>query len=146
MDKEKLMNISWFLASIPYVAALIFGILYAVTGTIQFYHESYIGLTPEDISSFNPELMILISLFIRVMGCLFMSIGIVGIFVIYFGYKKEQKMSWAIIFFTSFLGLVPLAVETFIIAGWGFPFPIVLICLICWISAIGINMIVQGET
>lgn len=145
MPMEKWIKLTWILAAIPYFIALIFGIIYAAAGKLLFYHEAFAGMTSEEIAALHPNLMTLIGLIIRVMGCLFICIGLVGLFVIYLGYRKEQRMAWPIIFFTSFLLIIPLVVETYIVAGWGFPFPIVLICLICWICAIGLNMMIQAE-
>ena len=110
---------------------LIMGVLYAVLGTFQTYHVDYIGMTASKVRSFNPKLMNLISLFIRLIGFCFISIAITGMIIIFVSIRKREKSYWLMYIIQHILVAFPLIWLTFIVGGLAF-----ILVIIGWILII----------
>ena len=90
------------------IIMMIMGLLYAILGTFQTYHVDYIGMTASRVKSFNPKLMNLISMFIRLIGFGFLSVSIGGLIIIFTGFKKREKRTWMLYLFQHCMLAIPL--------------------------------------
>ena len=95
MDQKKLFNIGTIVLLATVVVMLLYGILYVVTGSPAITGAlTYIGKSEAEINAFDPELMIILSYYLRVVGITYMSLGIAYIFIINFGFRKKEKWAW----------------------------------------------------
>ena len=95
MDQKKLFNVGTILLLATVVILAIYGILYVVTGSPAITGAlTYIGKTEVELNAFDPELMIILSYQLRVVGITYMSLGIAYIFIINFGFRKKEKWAW----------------------------------------------------
>lgn len=114
---------------------LVFGLIYAIRADLMPYHLEFIGIEDyEGIASLYPNIAILARLMIMLIGFLFLSNGIVNLAIWYVGFRKGSRWAWV-----SSLGaaliLIPLMFVIYIVAGFGFPFPVGFTCLILWLIA-----------
>lgn len=128
LTDSKNLNIAIIFLFLLDVLIMIMGILYVVLGTFQTYHIAYIGMNASKVRNFNPELMILISFFIRLIGFCFLSISIGSIIVIYTSFRKREKWSWIWYLIEHILIAVPLLWITYIVGGLAF-----IILIVGWI-------------
>lgn len=95
MDQKKLFNIGTILLLATVVVLAIYGILYIITGSPVITGAlAYIGKSEAEINAFDPELMIILSYQLRIVGIAYMSLGIAYIFIINFGFRKKEKWAW----------------------------------------------------
>ena len=95
MDQKKLFNVGTILLLATVVILAIYGILYVITGSPAITGAlTYIGKSEAEINAFDPELMIILSYQLRVVGITYMSLGIAYIFIINFGFRKKEKWAW----------------------------------------------------
>ncbi|MFX0020442.1 MAG: hypothetical protein ACFFAK_18825 [Promethearchaeota archaeon] len=95
MEQKKLFNIGTILILATVVVLLLYGILYVATGSPDITGALvYIGKTEAELNAFDPELMIIFSYYLRVVGITYMSLGIAYIFIINFGFRKKEKWAW----------------------------------------------------
>ena len=64
-------------------------------------------MTASGVKSFNPKLMNLISMFIRMVGFGFLSVSLGGLILIFTGFKKRQKNSWLLYLIQHLLIAIP---------------------------------------
>jgi len=105
MEQKKLFNIGTILLLATVVVLLLYGILYVATGSPAITGAlTYIGKTEAEINAFDPELMIILSYQLRILGIAYMNLGIAYIFIINFGFRKKEKWAWiaALIAFGGF--------------------------------------------
>lgn len=112
------------------------GLLYLITGTFQSYHVDFIGLTATEVAAFNANLMILISIFIRMVGIGITTAGVAGLFLSIFPYRKGEKWAWVALFIVGFISVIPTMIITFPILGTTLLYVIFIIMLIIWILGI----------
>ncbi|MFX1296372.1 MAG: hypothetical protein ACFFD2_16155 [Promethearchaeota archaeon] len=95
MEQKKLFNIGTILLLATVIVLLLYGILYVITGSPAITGAiDFIGKTEAEINAFDPELMIILSYYLRVVGIAYMSLGIAYIFIINFGFRKKEKWAW----------------------------------------------------
>ncbi len=73
------------------------GVVYLINGTLGIFlaaQEEFIRITPSAIRAFNPELMILIQVFEIMLGLLFTTLTIAGLFIFRYGFRKKEKWAW----------------------------------------------------
>lgn len=140
MTKSTIFTIGSIMLLCVNVVLILFGIVYAGYGTLMPYHINFVGMTPAEIYAYNPQLMILAGLSIRLIGFLFISNGIVNTLIWYYSFRKEELWSWLSVLVSGALIIIPLLAITFMVAGIGFPFPLILVCLIVWAIGIGLTM------
>ena len=146
MNKSKFLtdsrnlNIVVILFLITNTILIITGAIYAILGTFMSYHVDYTGLTESEVASYNPKLMILISVFIRLLGVNEMVIGISGIYINIYGIRKKEKWAWNLILIVSTMWFIPTLILTLIITGiFGLPFVLSFIVGIITVIALYIS-------
>ncbi|MFW9948117.1 MAG: hypothetical protein ACFFDX_14935 [Candidatus Odinarchaeota archaeon] len=121
------------------VVLLLYGILYLITGSPAITGAlTYIGKTEAELDAFDPELMIILSYYLRVVGITYMSLGIAYIFIINFGFRKKEKWAWiaALIAIVGF-SLPMLLMGTIII---GFDIDMIILMIVLIIQIVGLIM------
>ena len=146
MNKSKFLtdsrnlNIVVILFLITNTTLIITGAIYAILGTFMSYHVDYTGLTESEVTAYNPKLMILISVFIRLLGVNEMVIGISGIYINIYGIRKKEKWAWNLILIVSTMWFIPTSILTLMITGiFGFPFVLSFIAGIITVIALYIS-------
>lgn len=117
LTESRNFNIGIILLIILDIIFMIMGLLYVILGTFQTYHIDYIGMTASRVKTFNPKLMNLISMFIRMVGFGFLSVSLGGIILILTGFKKREKYSWLLYLMQHLLIAIPLIWITLVIGG-----------------------------
>jgi hypothetical protein len=101
----------------------LYGLVYAILGTLMPFHEEFIGITMADIRTFNPELAILVGDFVRLIGIYLITIAISAFFVLIYGFWKKEKWAWIVFLIYLPILLLPLLVITYSLTGLlGIPF------------------------
>jgi len=136
MDRFNLFNIGSILIMLVNVILILFGAIYAFYGKLMPYHLAFIGMTPEEIYAIKPNLLTLSTLSIMLIGFLFLSDGVVNLLIWYKSFRKGEKWAWLAALLSGALIIIPLMGVIYIVAGFGFPFPIGFACLILWIIGI----------
>jgi hypothetical protein len=90
-------------------------------------------VTPEDIYALSPNLLTLTTLSIMLIGFLFLSNGAVNTLIWYKSFRKGAKWAWLAAFISGGLIILPLMGVIYVVAGFGFPFPIGCVSLVLWI-------------
>lgn len=137
MEDEKLIKIATCIMIITIITMLIFGIVYAIRGTLMTYHLDYIGKSEGQLRSENPKLMEVIGIIIRILGVTYISYSIILIIITYGPFRKAEK--WARV--SMFMAFLTVTVPFLIILSYAInlPFIIVLIDLILQIIALAIS-------
>jgi hypothetical protein len=137
LTDSKRLNIAIILLLINVVLILIMGLLYAILGTFMPYHVAFTGKTESQVSSYDTELMFLISSFIRLLGVYLTSIAILDIYVILNGIKEKEKWAWFCFLLSNIVVIIPTIVITYMITGiLGSPFLVTVVVTILWIIAL----------
>lgn len=76
------------------LSSLVIGIAYVARGTLMPYHVEFIGDAAMEAIGDNPNLAALATVFIRLAGTLFVSVGVLLIAVIYYGLRKAERWAW----------------------------------------------------
>ncbi len=136
MEQKKLFNIGTILLLATVVVLLLYGILYLATGSPAITGAlTYIGKTEAEINAFDPELMIILSYQLRVLGIAYMNLGIAYILIIYFGFRKKEKWAW-IATLIAFGGFgVPLTLMS--ISVMGIDIDIIILFIVLIIQIVG---------
>ena len=121
-----------FIIGLGFVA---FGVIYSSMGTLMAYHEKFIGMTSSEIRGVNPKLMDFVGGSIRLLGFLFISLGIANIGVCIAGFRKGERWSWITILSTDAFTFIPLTYITYVVGGFDIPFPIMFSISILWVIA-----------
>ena len=135
---------AWRSAWIPYIIAAVFGaiyIIFAATGALVPWHESFLGIPASTIIAFNANLMVLYSWLLWVMGFLFLTVFFLG-FVVVFIY--HEKISFGLVFGSCFLLLVPCLLETWAL-GAIIPLIAVIVSMGFWLAAVGLFLLSSGH-
>ena len=133
LTESKKLNVA-IICGIAICAFLIIqGIIYASLGTLMPYHRAYTGLTEESIRNFNPELMYLISVLIRLYGFIGISWGIALIFILFAGFRKCQKWAWFSFLISGIIYITPVFIFTYPIIGNIILYKICIFLCILWI-------------
>ena len=119
---------------------LIVGILYASMGFMP-YHQ----IKP----SLDPDWKELIVFLVRYNGFLFINHGVLGIFIIYVGFREKEKWAWMFVLIQCGLLSIPLLGLYYVYgAKYGMdvittsithPVPTVILMALLWIIALGIS-------
>lgn len=112
-----------------------FGVIYSYRGALMPYHEKFIGMTSSEIRGVNPKLMDFVGGSIRLLGFLFISLGIVNIGVCLASFRRGERWSWITILSTDAFTFIPLTYATYVVGGFDIPFPIMFSVLILWVIA-----------
>jgi hypothetical protein len=137
LTDSKRLNIAIILLLINCVLVLMMGLLYAISGTFMAYHVAFTGKTASQVSSYDSELMFLISAFIRLIGFYLIAIAVFSIYIIIHGIKEKEKWAWFCVLFVYLIAVIPTIVITYMITGLlGTPFLITVVLIILWIIAL----------
>lgn len=139
MNGSKLFKIGSILILLVNVVLMIFGLIYAIYGKLMPYHLAFIGLTPEAIAALPPNLIILSNLSIILIGFLFLSSGATTTLIWYKSFRKGEKWAWLAVLISDGLVFIPLIGVIYIVAGFGFPFPIGCAALVLWMISLGLT-------
>ncbi len=99
------------------VGTIAFGSLYFFRSDIMPYHYSFLHLTPEELTSFNPNILKLMIAFLKIIGSSFIAIGIGIAIITYRGIKKEKPWAWWSIFVIYFFPIVTTYIITIIVSN-----------------------------
>lgn len=139
MNGSKLFKVGSYLILIVNVVLMIFGLIYAIYGKLMPYHLAFIGLTLEEIALLPPNLITLSNLSIILIGFLFLSSGATTTLIWYKSFRKGEKWAWLAVLISNGLVFIPLIGVIYIVAGFGFPFPIGCAALVLWIISLGLT-------
>jgi len=118
------------------LSSLVIGIVYVARGTLMPYHIEFIGDAAMEAIGDNPDLAALATVFIRLAGTLFISVGLLLIAVIYYGLRKAERWAW----WTTLIGMGvvngPMVAITRPVGG--FPWTLAIIMLAVFAIAIGL--------
>ena len=117
LTDSKNLNIAIISLIILDLIMMIMGLLYVILGTFFTYHVDYIGMTASRVKSFNPKLMNLISMFIRMFGFGFLSVSIGGLIILFTGFKKREKWAWILYLIQHVMLATPLMWITYVVGG-----------------------------
>lgn len=117
LTESRNFNIAIILLIILDLIMIIMGLIYVILGTFLTYHVDYIGMTASRVRSFNPKLMNLISMFIRMLGFGFLSVSIGGLIIIFTGFKKREKWAWMLYLIQHLMLAIPLMWITYVVGG-----------------------------
>ncbi|MFX1336989.1 MAG: hypothetical protein ACFFDK_00110 [Promethearchaeota archaeon] len=117
LTESKNLNIAIISLIILDLIMMIMGLLYVILGTFQTYHVDYIGMSASRVRSFNPKLMNLISMFIRMIGFGFLSVSIGGLIILFTGFKNKEKWGWMLYLFQHLMLAIPLMWITYVVGG-----------------------------
>lgn len=120
MEDKKLLKIAVIIELYGIAMCLLFGLLYALTGTFQSYHLDFLGITEVDVIAFNPKLMVLIESFIRIIGFSLLGLSVVWLYLIVKPLAKGDKVAWFINLIAYLLVVLSLTIITGIIGGLAF--------------------------
>lgn len=136
MVKLKLLDIASIMYAFDVVLVLLMGLLYLITGTFQSYHIDFIGLTATDVTAFNANLMILISVYIRIIGVGNISGGLAGLLITLIPYRKGKKWAWFAVLITGMVSIVPTLIITNVVLGSHYLYMVFIIAMIIWIISL----------
>ncbi len=111
---HKIATILFYIIS---VAAIGFGAMYFFRHHIMDYHVAFLGMSEDEIKSFNPKLIDLLLAMIHIMGATFITIGITGLIITYSSFRKGVKWAWYSLFVLFTLSLTPMLFITHKIAS-----------------------------
>jgi hypothetical protein len=118
------------------LSSLVIGIVYVARGTLMPYHIEFIGDAAMEAIGDNPGLAALATVFIRLAGTLFISVGVLLIALIYYGLRKAERWAW----WTTLIGMGivsgPMVAITKPVGG--FPWTLAIIMLAAFAIAIGL--------
>ncbi len=137
MEQKRLFNIGTILLLATVVVLLLYGILYVSTGSPAITGAlTYIGRTEVELNAYDPELMIIMSYYLRVVGIAYMNLGIGYIFIINFGFRKKEKWAWIAALMPSFGFGLPLTLMSMSI--FGIDIDIIILIIVLIIQIVGI--------
>lgn len=118
------------------LSSLVIGIVYVARGTLMPYHIEFIGDAAMEAIGDNPGLAALATVFVRLAGTLFISVGVLLIAIIYYGLRKAERWAW----WTTLIGMGivngPMVAITRLVGG--FPWTLAIIMLAAFAVAIGL--------
>lgn len=118
------------------LSSLVIGIVYVARGTLMPYHIEFIGDAAMEAIGDNPGLAALATVFVRLAGTLFISVGVLLIALIYYGLRKAERWAW----WTTLIGMGivngPMVAITRPVGG--FPWTLAIIMLAAFAIAIGL--------
>jgi hypothetical protein len=118
------------------LSSLVIGIVYVARGTLMPYHIEFIGDAAMEAIGDNPGLAALATVFVRLAGTLFISVGVLLIALIYYGLRKAERWAW----WTTLIGMGivsgPMVAITKPVGG--FPWTLAIIMLAAFAIAIGL--------
>lgn len=118
------------------LSSLVIGIVYVARGTLMPYHIEFIGDAAMEAIGDNPGLAALATVFVRLAGTLFISVGVLLIAIIYYGLRKAERWAW----WTTLIGMGivngPMVAITRPVGG--FPWTLAIIMLAAFAIAIGL--------
>jgi hypothetical protein len=116
--------------------SFVVGIVYATTGAFMPYHQQFVGITMEEVREFNPHLADMVAVFIRSMGTLMISVGILLTAVVYYGLRKAERWAW----WATLIGFgvtdAPMVAITKPVGG--LPWTLAIVTLVVFLIAIGL--------
>ena len=118
MSKKTIsFKISIILFYILSVGTVAFGCLYFFRSDIMPYHYSFLHLTPQELTNFNPNILKLMIAFLKIVGSSFIAIGI-GIAILTFrGIRQEKAWAWWSILVIYLFPIVTTYVITIIVSN-----------------------------
>ncbi|MBW6464121.1 MAG: hypothetical protein K0B84_08045 [Firmicutes bacterium] len=144
MNKNILFKVGFIFLCLGTLVSFIYGFLYIGKGTFMEYHERFTGLTPELVAAYNTNLMVLITIFIRIIGFAALTVGILMGIIIFAGLRAKEKWAWGAGLAVGLCFILPLAVLTAPVGGTPYismlvALVIVLAGLICSFPAVFIQ-------
>ena len=136
MEQNKLFNIGTILLFITVFVLLIYGILYLITGSPAITGAlTYIGKTEAEINAFDPEIMIILSYELRVVGIADINLGIAYLLILNFGFRKKEKWAWIATLIATFGFVVPLILLS--ISVMGIDIDIIILFIFLFVQIVG---------
>lgn len=139
MVKFKPLDIACILYIVINVILVFMGLMYLFLGTFMSYHVDFTGLTEQDVTTFNAELMTLISILIRLVGVGNFNGGVASIIVTIFALRKGEKWAWAAGIISGAIIVIPNVILTYTVLATNFMYIIIIICMILWIAGVALS-------
>ena len=139
LTDSKRLNVAIVLLLIVSLSGLIGSLIYTILGTFMPYHVAFTGKTESNVSGYDSELMILISVFIRLMGFYGISIAVANLFVLFFGFREREKWAW---FYTLIIGCImygAILIITYTVLGLSITYLTFVASTVLWIIALVIS-------
>lgn len=136
MVKIKFIDIATILVVIDSIFIIFMGLMYLFTGTFQSYHIDFTGLTAADVASFNAELMVLISVFIRIIGTSTLTAGIAFLIIAIIPFRKKEKWAWLTIVILGGFLMIAILTITYVILATQILYIVFILALILWILSV----------
>ncbi len=89
-----MLRVASILLIVVAFSSLVIGVIYVTRGTLMPYHEEFIGMTVDEIADISPGLANLATVFIRLAGTLFISVGVSLIAITHYGVRHAEKWAW----------------------------------------------------
>jgi len=105
------LKISLYLLYILAAVSIGFGSLYFFRNNIMPYHYSFLHTNFEELNAFNPNIIKLMTAFMKIIGSSFIGIGLGILILTYKGIRLRKSSSW----WTILLIFTPASVVTYII-------------------------------
>jgi len=115
MENKKLLNIAVVLSFYGVIMLFLFAFLYIIQGSFLSYHEDFMGITANDVEAFNPELLVLVGVFIRLIGFSLLFIGVADVIILLTWFRDGDKKGWFIQLMILVLLLIPFMILTGIV-------------------------------
>lgn len=131
VSRSRLFNISIYLILLILCMQMMLGVIYAVKGSFMPYHITFTGISEIDVYNFNPQLMKLISVFIRLLGITSICFSVTASIIVWFGMRKKARWAWFVCLFNTIGFSVPFTILTYSIVGiTGLPFILIAFCTV----------------
>ena len=99
------------------IISIVYGGMYLVKYHIMGYHEAFLGMSEDDLATFNPRIVFLFLVLMKITGAAFLSVGIGTFFICHYGYRKKENWAvWGLIL-SYFSALIPMFILTYQVAS-----------------------------
>lgn len=92
--KPTAFKIAYYNFYVLAIVSIAFGSMYFFRSDIMPYHYAFLGINEAELMQFNPRLLELMTIFMKIIGSSYIGIGIANIFINAIGVRKEKTWSW----------------------------------------------------
>ncbi|MFX1256875.1 MAG: hypothetical protein ACFFAN_03370 [Promethearchaeota archaeon] len=117
LTESKRLNIAIILFAIICIWNIYWGTLYAISGTLMPYHQRAIGMTPSQVSNYNPRLMLLISFLFRMEGISIICTSITNLLILNYSFRNKEKWSWIALVVPGLIWYISMFFALYIVLG-----------------------------
>lgn len=92
--KQTAFKIAYYNFYVLAIVSIGFGSLYFFRSDIMPYHYAFLGNSEAELNQFNPRLLELMTIFMKIIGSSYIGIGVANIFINAIGVNKGKRWSW----------------------------------------------------